>query len=154
MRHMKKNEGNVGSMNKRIMWTARIWGSVIIAFVGFFIIATLYSLITTGEADPYAEENIPAIEYSGPVLMVISTMGLAMAWKFEGVGGSITVGGQMLFMIFHLIQRPISLEASFIFPILLSIFVMVPGIFYLAYWKRTRGAKEPVKFKPAIGQTG
>jgi hypothetical protein len=135
---MKEVEKNGGRSIKVIRWTARIWGALIILYVSIIIIGIIYSLITTGEADPHAEEDIPLIEYSGPVLFSISTIGLAVAWKFEGVGGAIVVLAQVLFMILHMVQEPISAEASFIFPMLLSIFVMIPGILFLISWNGSR----------------
>jgi hypothetical protein len=135
---MKRNDRKNSRRIKVIRWIARIWGSLILAIVLFITLGYSYNLITEGEADPYAEEDIPPIEYSGPVLMLVSTIGLAIAWKFEGVGGLITVGAQVLFIILQFIQEPISLEAIFIVPLILSLFVMLPGLLFVMYWKETK----------------
>jgi hypothetical protein len=118
-----------------IRWTARIWGSLIVIFVLFIVVATLYSLITTGEADPNSEDDIPLIEYSGPVLFSLSAVGLAIAWKWEGLGGGLAITFQILFLILLPFQDPLSLKMSFIGPLMISLIVMIPGLFHLASWR-------------------
>jgi hypothetical protein len=120
---------------KWLKWTARIWGSLIVAVVLLIVIGYAYNLITMGEADPYAEEDIPPIEYSGPVLLFLSTIGLAIAWKWEGLGGGIAVSLQILFMIFLIVQEPPTLNMSFIGPLMISLTVVIPGLLYLWFWR-------------------
>jgi hypothetical protein len=141
VRSMYKDATNTEVRSKWIRWTARIWGALIIAFVVLFVIGSIHSLITTGESDPNAQENIPLIEYSGPILLFLSTVGLAIAWKREKIGGGIAVGFQLLFLIILPFQDPISLKMSFIGPLMISLFVMIPGLFFLAYWRRSVHSK-------------
>lgn len=124
--------------NRRIRRVGRIWGTVIIAYVVLIILGMVISLITEGEADPNSEDDIEIIEYSGPVLVFLSTAGLAIAWKKEGIGGSITVACQVLFLILLPFHRTVSFDLRFMFPLLISLYIMVPGILFIAYCKRTR----------------
>lgn len=121
-----------------IRWTARIWGSLILAIVLFITLGYSYNLITEGEADPHAEEDIPPIEYSGPVLIFVSAIAFAFAWKFELIGGAIAASAQVLFIILQIVQEPISAEASFTAPLVISLFVMLPGLLFLICWKYSK----------------
>ncbi len=143
VKNMSKKNIHAESRFRWIRWTARIWGTLIVAFVLLFILGTIYSLITTGDADPNAQENIPPIEYSGPLLMFLSTIGLAIAWKWESIGGGLAFGFQLMFLIILPFQDQISLKMSFIGPLTISLFVMIPGLFYLVYWRRSRYSINP-----------
>ena len=136
MRYMVKDADPRTRKIKWVKWTARIWGTLIVAYVLLIVIGLAYNLITLGEADPHAEENIPLIEYSGPIFVFISTIGLALALKWEGIGGSIAVVSQLFFLLFLIIQEPVSLEFSFIGPLIISMFIIIPGLFYIGYRRR------------------
>ncbi len=125
---------------RKLFWirlTARIWGSLIVAFVLLFVIGMIYNLITSGEADPNAEDDIALIEYSGPVLILLSSIGLAIAWRSEAIGGGLAVAFQLIFLILLPFQDTISLKMSFIGPLIISLIMMMPGLLYLAYWRRS-----------------
>lgn len=121
----------------RIRWTARIWGGLIIAWVLLIIIGISINLITEGEADPHSEEDVPVTEYAGPILFFLSAVGLGLAYKWEGIGGAFVVVFQLLFIISQFIFRGPSMKGSFVFPIMLSLFVMLPGLLYIAYCRRS-----------------
>ena len=108
---------------KVILWTARIMGSLFLAFVLFFLIAHIFGEDETGEGFQSTAEVIMFICF--PISTVI---GLALALKWEGLGGVIVLIGMtgLLAMRPDLLSNP-----YFIIP-------FVPGILYISYWLITR----------------
>jgi TRAP-type C4-dicarboxylate transport system permease small subunit len=76
---------------ERIFWIARIWGTLIVAFTLLMLIGYAWNWVTTGNADPYAVEDYPPIENTPPLFGLLSVLGLGVAWRWEGLGGAITV---------------------------------------------------------------
>ncbi len=123
---------------KRIRWIARIWSAVIIAYALLMLIGYTVSWLTTGTADPYAEEDYPFIENIPPIFMFLAILGLAIAWRFEKIGGMINLGFCLATIPILLIHWPITQDSRFAFPYILVIIVAFPGILFLGYWWRTR----------------
>ena len=124
-----------GVVASSVLWTARVWGSLILAFVLFFLIASLFGEWGEGLRNP--RELLVFLTF--PVSTVV---GLAIAWRREGLGGLITVGG----MIIAFIVRPDLIRNLFF-----SVGVVGPGILYLAYWALTRiGGTHSSPGRPAI----
>ncbi|MEP0134491.1 MAG: hypothetical protein ABJJ25_13310 [Eudoraea sp.] len=111
-----------------ILWTARILGSVIIAFVLFFLVAHVFGNNESGEGFRDSKEIITFLLF--PISTVI---GLAIAWKWEGLGGIITTVGMIgLFSL-----RPDLLNSFYItIPI-------IPGLLFIAYWLITKNNETP-----------
>jgi hypothetical protein len=78
---------------KIIHWIARTWAALIVAFMLFMFIAHII------------EDGIgPVFDFSSrDVLMMISmicsVIGLGLAWKWECLGGWMTVGGMLAFYL-------------------------------------------------------
>jgi hypothetical protein len=106
-----------------IRWTARISGSLILAFGLFFILANVFGNDESGEGIRNAKELISFLMF--PISPVI---GLSIAWKWEGLGGIITTAGMVgLFII-----RPDLLSSLYMgIPI-------IPGLLYITYWLMTK----------------
>jgi hypothetical protein len=118
---------------KRIRWIARIWGTVIIAFALLMLIGYAWNWVTTGKADPHAVEDYPPIENLIPITLGLSVLGLGIAWRWEGLGGAITIVFQLATLAVHhwlLSPRP--------YPYPLTITVATPGILFLVCWWRSR----------------
>lgn len=105
---------------KIILWIARIWGALILAFLLFFVIAHIF-----GDEDKVGgflntKETVTFIFF--PICTVI---GLCIALKHEGLGGLISTLGLIgLFVLrFDLLSSPIFVGA-----------IAPPGILYLIYW--------------------
>jgi len=112
---------------KIILWTARIWASLILAFFLFFLLAHIFGEEESGEGFQNTGEIIQFIFFP------ISTfVGLCLAWKWEALGGFIVVGG----MIGLFILRPDLISFLFI-----GAFV-VPGLLFIIYWYLSRGMTE------------
>ena len=88
------NVNDVGDRaTKWIRWIARIWGTLIVAFTLLMLIGYAWNWVTTGKADPHAVEDYPPIETLPPLFALLSVLGLGVAWRWEGLGGAITVVG-------------------------------------------------------------
>jgi len=123
---------------KWIRWVARIWGALIVVYVLIMLIGYGWNWVTTGVADPYAVEDIPLITYVGLAIMVLGALALGIAWRWERLGGTITVASQLVFFTLHLIEGPVRLDPHFVVPCLISIIVAIPGILFLVCWWRSR----------------
>jgi len=129
----------VDRVTKWIRWTARIWSSPIIAYALIMLTGYAWNLVTIGKADPYAVEGYPLVEALPPILMFLSVLGLGIAWRWEGLGGAITLVFQFAALIVLLIQRPITDDFSrSAIPYLMSMVIAIPGILFLVYWLRSR----------------
>ena len=99
---------------------------------------------TTGAADPHAVGDYPATEALAPIFMLLSVVGLGVAWRRERLGGTIAVVFQIATISALLIH---SLIAEYFprsaFPYLLSMIVAVPGILFLLCWRRSRKSSIP-----------
>ena len=104
-----------------ILWIARAWGSIILAFVLFFLMAHMLG-DESGSGLTNPKEMISFICF--PVGTII---GLALAYKWEGLGGWVSSIGIVLAMI---LNEGIDLK------FLLTIFP--PGFLYIVYWFRSR----------------
>jgi hypothetical protein len=131
---------NDDRLTKWIRWIARIWSAPIIAYALIMLIGYTWSWVTTGTADPYAVEDVPPIEILPPILMFMSVLGLGIAWRWERMGGLITLGFQVATLVILAIQRPIFGDTYlYALPYMLSIVVTIPGIlFWLCWWRSRR----------------
>jgi len=104
----------VKSIRNIIRWTARIIGSLLLLLFIFF-------LFGEGPPNPF---NLTFSEHFLGIAMLIMAAGLIIAWKWEGGGGILILGG---FVLFAVLNRGIQLNLVF-GPMLLC------GILYLIYW--------------------
>lgn len=109
-----------------IRWIARIFGSLILAFFLFFIFAHIFGDDESGNGFQNSKEVISFLFI--PISILI---GLTLAFKWEGLGGIITIAG----MIGFFIVRPDLLNNLFM------AIPGIPGILYLVYWLMTKGKK-------------
>ena len=119
-------------MNKiefRLRWIARIWSIVIIVFALIMLIGYAINWIQTGTADPHAIKNYLPVENLIPLTLILSVLGLAIAWRREGLGGAINIGFFLVTVVVHfwvISPRP--------FPYLIAIGLPTPGILFLVCW--------------------
>lgn len=116
-----------------VRWIARIWGSLSLAFLLFFVGAHLIGTLT-GESEPIGKFNSISEMISFAFFPVSIIIGLGVAWKWEGLGGLITIAGIIGLKI---------IRSDLIFdPIIDGL--AAPGLFYILYWFLSRG---PIKEK-------
>ncbi len=134
------NIGDTGDRaTKRIRWIARIWSFPIIVYSLIMLTGYAWNWVTIGKADPYAVEGYPVIEALPPILMFLSVLGLVIAWRYEGLGGAITLVFLFAVLLLLLVQRPINhnFYRSAI-PYLMSTVIAIPGTLFLVCWWRSK----------------
>jgi len=83
---------SVTKLSKIILWTARIWGGLILA-------------ITVISSIEYLQgRSLP--DWKGIVLIIGNIIGLSIAYKWEAIGGSIVVLGLMVSGFLHPLVIP------------------------------------------------
>jgi hypothetical protein len=109
-----------------------------------------WNWVTIGKADPYTVEGYPLVEALPPILMFLSVLGLGIlmflsvlglgiAWRWERLGGAITLVFQFAALLLLLIQRPITHDFyRSAIPYLMSTVIAIPGILFLVCWWRSR----------------
>jgi len=103
-----------------IKWIARISGTLIIVFVLFFLVTDIFGT---------EESSIKDLFYTKDAIVFIcfplsTIIGLAIAWKYEGLGGLISTAG---FICLSIIRPDLASD-------LLMMSLALPGLLYLVYW--------------------
>ena len=120
-------------------WIARIWSLPIIVAALLVVIGYGWDWATAGAADPYAVEEIAPVEFLPPVLLFLGVVGLGIAWRWEGLGGTIAMVFQLAALASLLIQTPIAADfPRSAIPYLLLVVTAVPGVLFLLCWRRSR----------------
>ena len=136
---MTKGNDSRNRVTKWIRWIARIWGFPIIVYALLMLIGYAWNWVTTGVADPHAVEDYPPIEALPPIFMFLSVLGLGIAWRWERLGGTITIVFQLAALSLLLIHSPITHDfPRSAVPYLLSMIITTPGILFLVCWWRSR----------------
>jgi hypothetical protein len=123
------NENPASRPEKTIRWIARIWSILV------FTIALLRILTP----DPYATEPVPALDWFLLSLLGASILGLLIAWRWELIGGIVTIATMLLREIIWIILRGDWMISFLIF----WLFIVPPAILFLAAWgleRKTRKA--------------
>lgn len=105
-----------------IRWIARISGSLILAFILFFLLAHVFGEDESGNGFQNTKEVITFLFFP-----ISTSIGLSLALKWEGLGGIITVAG----MIGLFALRPDLLNNKFSINMAIP---LIPGVLYIAYW--------------------
>jgi hypothetical protein len=106
-----------------IRWIARIWGSLSLLFLLIFVGAHILGSITN-EGEPMGKFQSVEEIISFLCFPISTIVGLALAWKWEGTGGLITIAG---IAVFHIIRPELLFN--------LAIDGLAgPGLIYLIYW--------------------
>jgi len=122
-----KNKKSIANI---IRWIARIWGTLSLIFILFFVIAHIIGSITE------KGEGLGQLSISFVFFPLSIILGLSLALKWEGLGGLITIAG---IIGFHII-RP-----DLIFDLMID-GLAAPGLFYILYWFLSRGEIQTKKF--------
>jgi len=120
---------------KWIRWIARICSIVIIGFTPLILVIVIgHSVIP--------QSQVPDHENLLPLAMCLSVAGLGLAWRWEGLGGAISVG-------FFLADLGLSwaIRLKFFSPRELAVLspVLITGMLFLVCWWRTRSRSSPAK---------
>ena len=116
---------------RRMRQVARILSIIIIVFT--LVMAVAHIVFPEPDAADYSP-----LENLLPVLMIMSVLGLGVAWRWEGAGGAINLGFFLANIVLYLVIR------GKFFPLrgllVLSV-AIIPGVLFLIYWWRTRNPK-------------
>ena len=115
-------------LTNRLRLIARILSVLIIIFTLIMAVGHLVA------PDPY-EVDYPPIENLLPALMVLSVLGLGIAWRWEGVGGAINLVFFLATIILDWVIRGELIPLGGLLPLSVAI---IPGILFLIVWWRTR----------------
>ena len=136
---MTKDEDNRNRVTRWIRWIARVWSFPIIASALILFVGNAWNQVTPGVADPYAVEEVPFVEMLPPILVFLSILGLGIAWRWERLGGTISIVLQVMALSVLLIHRPITHDfPRSSVPYLLLMVTTIPGILFLVCWWRSR----------------
>ena len=96
--------------------------------------------------EPYWD--YPPIENLPPLFGLLSVLGLGIAWRWEGLGGAITVVFNLAALPVLLIHWPITRDFPryLVAPYGTWMIVVIPGILFLMCWWRSK--------KRAVSQRG
>lgn len=132
--------GGGDRVTRWMRWIARVWGTLIVLIALLFLVGYAWSWVTTGRADPYAVEDYPPMEDWPPRLIFLSVLGLALAWRWEGLGGAMAIFFQLANLPLLLIRWPIArgFPRYLLAPYGTWMMIVVPGILFMAYWWRSR----------------
>lgn len=109
---------------KIIKWVrliARIWGTLVLVVILFYTVGGI----------PYIIENLNPREYLNPITLFLSVIGLAIAWRREGLGGMISI----IFILANIIfsRWLLSVQDP---PFGQLLLFAIPGFLYILYWWR------------------
>jgi hypothetical protein len=135
------NVNDVGDRTtKWIRWIARIWGTLIVAIALLMLIGYASSWVTNGETDPYGAEGYPPIENLPPLFALLSVLGLIVAWRWEGLGGAISVVFSLAALPVLLVHWPIAHDFPryLVAPYGTWMIIAIPGLLFLICWWRSK----------------
>ncbi len=110
------------SLIKAISWFARILGSIIVLFVLFMFIA--YAVNPQGSG----KMNVNVIPLM--IGMIAMMVGLVVAWFRELIGGLLTIGGFIFFLVIEMTSSQ-GFDAWF-----LVIFPIIALLHLFCWWKK------------------
>lgn len=134
------NEIKTGDRGTKIIRRiARIWSVPLILYALIMLIGYAYNYVTIGTTDPNVVEGTTTLEALPPIMMFVSIFGLAIAWRWELWGAAINILFQIVTIVLLLLQIPTTdkelMRAAA--PFILVLLVIIPGILFLVYWRRS-----------------
>jgi hypothetical protein len=126
MDEIKVQDERVINLVRRI---ARLWSAMIVALGVIIFVAEIIEASTT-ELNPY-----PWYENLIPFTLFTAIAGLALAWRWEGLGGAMAVISVAVNLGTYILTER---EAVGIVLLILTP-VLIPGILMLYCWYRSRG---------------
>lgn len=129
---------------KTTRWIARIWSVPLILYALVVLIGTGATALGLGSPDPYAvQEELTTAEYLPPVLLSLSALGLALAWRWEKLGSLLSLAFLIAALVSLLVQVPLSnLTWAASSPYWLCLAALVPGMIFLILSLRSSGHGE------------
>lgn len=125
--------------NTQTLWIARIWGSIVVAFISVFLIAHVYEALF--QNNPSSDRPLSVTDGLLFLCFPVSTLiGLVVAYKKEFVGGVIAATGLALLFLSGLGMdiyqngfNSISLLKIFNEVKIFLLFIAPPAVLYIIY---------------------
>lgn len=125
---------------KWLRLVARIWSAPVILVTLFITVGNIWAWLTNAPGDPYAVEDPTFLETLPPILLAIAVLGLALAWRWEKLGGIFSLIFTAATLLVLLVQRLGSDDLfQLLIPVLLTLVIIVPGILFLIHARRFKG---------------
>ena len=112
-------------------WIRRIARTSSVVIIAFTVVMIVGHLVVP---DPHAVDY-PPIENLLPLMMSLSVLGLGIAWRWEGLGGAISVG---LFLAHLAVFWAIRQEFFPLWGLATLSPVLITGMLFLVCWWRAR----------------
>jgi len=125
--------------NSWLRWIARITGTLMVIFLLIMFIGEALEGSKKHEGSPFASVS--------PLILIIFVVwgvalaGLVVAWWKEGIGGMISLISYMLVYILNLFNKEAAMRWN---AITLFLFLSLPAILYLIYWKLDKDEQKKV----------
>jgi len=119
---------NVDKITHNLRGVARVWTILVWILALILILGTLFR-------PPKSEQAYTPIDNLVPLLLIVSLIGLLVAWRWEGWGTLINICAYLaIVLVYGLIHQ------KWIHPSVMVAFspVILPGVFYAAAWWRER----------------
>ena len=123
-------------------WLRRIARGWSLALIGLALLVLIGNIISP---DPHAVEGYSPAENLMPLSLLLSVLALALAWRWEGLGGALNVAGFVTNLILFRIIRGEFLPWSVV--LVLSP-LLIPGILFLICWGRSKGKNHKQSERP------
>lgn len=107
-------------------WIARILGLLLIVFMVVLAIGQNFDVM-----------GLNGIEFTMSLALLAALIGMAVLWKWDGVGGLLTIGGMVAFYGLNFAASD-RFPGGRVFPL-----CFVPGVLALACWRHNRRQKTP-----------
>lgn len=143
---MTKGDDSRNRVTNWMRWTARIWSLPIIVYALLLLVGYGWNWVTTGVADPYAVEEVPPVEALPPVFVFLGILGLGIAWRWERLGGTLSVVFHLAALSLLLIHRLVTDDfPRSAIPCLLLTVTTIPGMLFLVCWWRSNALSRRVR---------
>jgi hypothetical protein len=135
---MTKGDDGRKRVTTWIRWIARVWSIPLIVYALLLLVGYAWNWATTGVADPYAVQEVPPVEALPPIFLGLGILGLGIAWRWERLGGTLSIVFQLAALSLLLIHGLLTdgfLRSAI--PYLLLTVTFIPGILFLVCWWRS-----------------
>jgi len=118
------------SVIKKIRWFARILGTPVALF---FLLMVIGDFIESSYYRSYSENLYPGI-FITPISLALMSVGIIVAWIWEGIGGLLTVG---VFIIASVLTTFVY-KSSFGILLPFDLLLLISGLLFLLCWWQSR----------------
>ncbi len=118
---------------KTIRWIARIWSVPLVLYALVVLVGTAATWLNLGSPDPYAVAEPTFAEVLPPVLLSLSALGLALAWRWELPGSLISLAflaAALISLLFQVPLKGLTWDAST--PYWLCLAALIPAALFLS----------------------